>query len=165
VLILNTHARGCAETADDYSDRMDYDNREALHLLTNARAAKYSHEYDAKRDAAATRLLAAVLDTVRAAGFTPKKDRAGDDVFVPNAATSGRIWFKASADGVLVGFGHLGPDQRLDDPEIEYDAAADQWVGTGPEVFFTPVPGERPARRSAVAAVIDRVLEALKKIP
>jgi hypothetical protein len=49
---------------------MPYDEKDALSLLTNARATKFPQIYEMKRHAAAEKLIGAAIDVARKAGWT-----------------------------------------------------------------------------------------------
>jgi hypothetical protein len=141
-----------------------YDTREATHILANAVAKRFSQDFESKRHAAAAALQAEVIELAKSAGLHVSKDKDAD-LIIPNRAASNQIWLVADGDGVHVGFSHMGASQRLSEPEIEYEAAADCWVSKKAETFLTQNPGEPIARRSAAAEVVECVIFAMTKIP
>lgn len=138
-----------------------YDTREAVQLLAKARLSRSRSPYREQMRKAAEELIADTLEAARAAGFDTRKEEQGSSL-----VGEGSVFVRLTpgVDGVLISFENgSGRPTPVVEPEIEFDAASGQWVSKKSDAFLVPVPGEPHRRRSAVAAVAERIAEVLGK--
>lgn len=138
----------------------EYDKGEAISILANAHARLEPDRYLKLRRGAARALLSAVGETATEAGYHVTPSPRDQDVFfiALHGDTSGfgvDAW--STADGISIQpVGERGEPRAILSAQITYDAAQKAWIGA-------PVPGEPGKRRSAVAMVADRIVEAFSK--
>jgi hypothetical protein len=142
----------------------DYDTREALYLLKKGLDEKHASERAAEALASAEALLEGVIEAAKTAGLKTTKDKNGFLLAPSRVGSSRAIWVVAQADGIHLGIEQHGrTEEQLVRPKIVYDGGLGAWVGTEPDTFFVPVPGEPARRRPAAAVVAESIVAALAK--
>jgi hypothetical protein len=146
---------------------MPYDDREAKEILFRAR---YEHSQSAreasrsKRLAAAKELLDALQKLLESAGYNVGNDKDGGvKLAIPDV---GAVWLGDDGDGNIharslerYSGNAISPPTKA---KIEWDPVAEEFRGTAPDTFVTPVPGEPARRRPALAVLADLVSEAIR---
>lgn len=140
---------------------------EAVGILIRARLEADKGGLVQARKLAGKKLHDAVLGAAVAAGYDVSLDDNGNDVIKTEPSVPNGAAFNADGNGVNVWrYVKGGPDDAamLDPPRIAFDAVRGEWIGTEYDERIAVVPGKPKPKRSAVAAVADRIVEALTKL-
>jgi hypothetical protein len=138
-----------------------YEIREAVRILSRARAVVDAGDLKSEREQAAKDLLEAVFAAAVAAGFERSDDGRGGQ-FLQGTSGGDVLALQSGRDGIRMLLLDDGGRTKhaLSPAAIEYDPAEKMWVGTEPDTAVTPRPGELVPMRSAAAAVALRIAEA-----
>ena len=140
------HARAMAE-------RKRYDDREAAHIFANAR------ERSGPRKDVLLELLKELSKCAEGRGYHVTDRHDGQELGIAYGPTTPLAWLRCEGRKI-----EIASTERDDWKPIKlsFDPVGDRVVGTKPDTFLNPVPGEPKAQpRSALAVLAEAVVKKL----
>lgn len=141
-----------------------YDQGEAVELLTRAAAAMPGNEHHPARAAAAVALVEALRGLTGKAGFSVRDDREGGLLVELRAGdgTLKRTWVRTDKGVILVrplrSVG-LPAGELVEVDGLRLTGDESQLEGAQEDTYYQPRPGESRPRRSALAVLVQAIIQ------